>query len=52
MIAVMKEEDDLAANLLLQPARGRDLGVEKSFRKKAARLLPETDDWLAHGLRV
>jgi hypothetical protein len=49
VIAVMKEEHDLAANFSLQPARGRDLGVEKSLRKKAARLLPETDDRLAHG---
>jgi hypothetical protein len=49
VIAVMKEEDDLAANLLLQPARGRDFSIEKSLRKKPARLLPEADDRLAHG---
>jgi hypothetical protein len=52
VIAVMKEEHDLATNLSLQPARGLNLGVKESLRKKAARLLPETDDRLAHGLRV
>ena len=52
MIAVVKKEDDLAANLLLQPARGRDFGVEKSLRKKAARLLTEADNRLAHHCRA
>ncbi len=47
MIAVVKKEDDLAANLLLEPARGQDLGVKKSLREKTARLLTETDDRLA-----
>src|SRR5450432_1124770 len=49
MIAIVKEEDDLAADLLLQPARRRNLGVEKSFGEKSARLLAEADDRLAHG---
>ena len=48
MIAVVKKEDDLATNLFLQPARSRDFGVEESLRKKAARLLTEADDRLAH----
>ena len=48
MIAVVKKENDLAANLFLQPARGRDLRIKKSFRKKSARLLSEADDRLAH----
>ena len=51
VIAVVKKEDDLAANLLLEPARGRDFGVEKSLREKAARLLTEADDRLAHAGR-
>jgi hypothetical protein len=51
MIAIVKKEDDLAANLLLQPAGGHDLGEKKSLREKPARLLPEADDWLAHGKR-
>jgi hypothetical protein len=49
MIAVVKEKNDLAADLLLEPARGGDLREEKAFRKKSARLLPETDDRRTHG---
>ena len=48
VIAVVKKEDDLAADFLLQPSRAGDFGVEKSFRKKSARLLAETDDRRTH----
>jgi hypothetical protein len=48
MIAVVEKENDLAADLLLEPA-GRDhLCKEKALREKAARLLAETDDRPAH----
>ena len=33
---------------VLEPPGGDDLGVEKSLRKKAARLLPKADDGGAH----
>jgi hypothetical protein len=43
VIAVVEEENDLTADLQLEPARGHDLRVEKSFREKPARLLAEAD---------
>src|SRR6476469_8609480 len=48
VIAVVKEENDLATDLALKPASGGDFRVEKPFRKKAARLLTEADDRGAH----
>ena len=50
VIAVVKKEDDLTADLALETAGGDDLRPEKTFRKKAARLLPETNDRRAHGV--
>ena len=44
VVAVVAEEDDLAAELRLQPPRGPDLGEEEPAGKEAARLLAETDD--------
>src|SRR4051794_22764857 len=48
VVAVVKEEHDLAADLALQAAGGRDFRKKKSFRKEAARLLTEADDRRAH----
>src|SRR5258708_24165546 len=44
VIAVVIEEDDLAADLGLQAARGADFGDQKTPRKDPARLLTEADD--------
>ena len=53
VVAVVAEEDDLAADLRLQPPRGLDLGDEEAPREEAARLLAEADDGLvAHAARV
>jgi hypothetical protein len=49
MIAVVKEKHDFATNFLLKLSGGDNLGIEKSFWKKAARLLPKTDDRRGHG---
>jgi hypothetical protein len=49
MIAVVKEKHDFATNFLLKLSGGDNLGIEKSFWEKAARLLPETDDRRGHG---
>ncbi len=49
MIAVVKEKHDFASNFLLKLSGGDNLGIEKSFWKKAARLLPETDNRRGHG---
>jgi hypothetical protein len=49
MIAVVKEKHDFATNFLLKLSGGDNLGIEKSFWKKAARLLPETDNRRGHG---
>jgi hypothetical protein len=49
MITVVKEKHDFAANFLLKLSGGDNLGIEKSFWKKAARLLPETDNRRGHG---
>jgi hypothetical protein len=51
VIAVVQKENDLATNFLLEPACARDLGVKKSFWKKTARLLAETDDRRTHAAR-
>ena len=47
VVAVVKEENNFAADFFLQPPRGLDFGNEKSFRKKSARLLAKTDDGCA-----
>ena len=44
VVAVVAEEDDLAADLRLEPPRRGDLGVEVAPREEAARLLAEADD--------
>jgi hypothetical protein len=49
MIAVVKEKHDFATNFLLKLSGGDNLGIEKSFWKKAARLLPKTDNRRGHG---
>jgi hypothetical protein len=48
VVAVMKKESDFAAHLALQSPGRDDLRKEKSFRKKAARLLTETDERRTH----
>ena len=47
VVAVVAEEDDLAADLRLQPPRRLDLGDEEPPREEAARLLAEADDGVA-----
>jgi hypothetical protein len=49
MIAVVKEKHDFATNFLLKLSGGDNLGIEKSFWEKTARLLPETDNRRGHG---
>ncbi len=44
VVAVVAEEDDLAADLRLEPPRRGDLGVEVAPGEEAARLLAEADD--------
>ncbi len=44
VVAVVVEEDDLAADLRLQPPGRLDFGDEESLREKPARLLAEADD--------
>ena len=48
MIAVVKEKHHFATDFLLKLSGGNNLGIEKSLWKKAARLLPETDNWRGH----
>ena len=48
VVAVVTEEDDLAADLRLEPPRRGDLGVEVPPGEKAARLLAEADDGGGH----
>src|SRR5205814_6758080 len=48
VVAVVKKENDLAADFALKPASGDNFCEKKSFRKKAARLLTEADDRRAH----
>jgi len=49
MIAVVTEEDDFSADLLLQPASSHNFSEQESLGKKSARLLAETDNRLIHG---
>jgi len=44
MIAVVVEENNLAADLALQPSGGLKLGKQKPLRKKPARLLAKADN--------
>src|SRR3954467_8668915 len=48
VVAVVEEENDVAADLALEAAGCDDFCIQKSFRKKAAWLLAETDDRRAH----
>ena len=48
MITVVKEKNDFATDFLLKLSGGDNLGIEKSFWKKTAWLLPETDNWRGH----
>src|SRR2546423_652567 len=48
VVAVVKKENDLAADFALKPTSANDFREQKSFRKKAARLLTEADDRRAH----
>src|SRR5205085_9342693 len=48
VIAIVKKENNLAADLALEAAGGDDLREQKSFRKKTAGLLAETNDRRAH----
>src|SRR5262245_38748997 len=49
MIAVVKEKNDFAADLLLQMASRRNFSEQESLGKKSVRLLPETNNRLIHG---
>ena len=50
VIAVVAEEDDLAADFGSKAAGSPDFGGEKAFRKESARLLAEANDgWWTHG---
>ena len=44
VVAIVIEEDDFAADLLLEAAGGLDLGDEEAFREKSAGLLAKTND--------
>jgi hypothetical protein len=48
MIAVVKEKHDFTTDFPLKLSGGDNLGIEKSFWKKPARLLPETDNRRGH----
>ena len=48
MIAVVKEKDDFAANLLLETSSRHDFSDQKSLGKKSARLLAETNNRVIH----
>ena len=52
VIAVVAEENDLAADFRLQPPGRLDFGDEKAFREKPARLLAETNDGCGSHPRV
>ena len=43
VVAVMAEENDFAADFLLQPPGRLDFGEQEPSREKPARLLAETD---------
>src|SRR6185437_13122265 len=45
---VMKEKDNFSANFLLQTSCGAHFSEQESLRKKSARLLAETDNWVIH----
>ena len=49
MIAVVKEEDDFSADLLLQAPSRRNFSEQESLGKKSARLLAETNNRMIHG---
>ena len=48
MITVVKEKDDLTANLLLETSGRQNLSEQKSLGKKSARLLAETNNRVIH----
>ena len=48
MITVVKEKDDLTANLLLQTSGRQNLSEQKPLGKKSARLLAETNNRAIH----
>ena len=48
VVAVVIEEDDLAAQFALEAAGGHYLGVKEPARKKAARLLTEANARRTH----
>ncbi len=49
MITVVKEEDDVSADFVLETSSRQNLSEQKSLGKKPARLLAETDDRVMHG---
>jgi len=49
VIAIVKEENNFAADLRLQASGADDLRVQESFWKKTAWLLTEADDGRGHG---
>jgi hypothetical protein len=44
VVGIVVEEDDFAADLLLELARGEDFGDEEALGEEAAGLLAEGDD--------
>jgi len=49
MITIVKEEDDVSADFVLEPSSRQNFSEQESLRKKSARLLAETDNRLIHG---
>jgi hypothetical protein len=48
VITVVKEKDDFSPDFLLETPGRRNLSEQKSFRKKSARLLAETNNRVIH----
>jgi len=49
MITVVKEEDDVSADFVLETSSRQNFSEQESLRKKSARLLAETDNRVIHG---
>jgi hypothetical protein len=49
MITIVKEEDDVSADFVLEPSSRQNFSEQESLWKKSARLLAETDNRLIHG---
>ena len=49
MITIVKEKDDVSANLFLETPGRQNLSDQEPLGKKPARLLAETNNGLMHG---